>query len=202
MRRRTDRDAAGPPGLSGAAGRPGIVPERHPLDAHDPRAGSRSAEPLGAARPGESPPGARRSTPTRSTSGRSRSRARRDRRTASPRRMRRAGRSSTRSSSTLPTAPGSRSASASPSTRSSSKTARSSVSAATARTAETVVETGSRRDRGGWAQLPRGQGRGARAVQRQAEAAVELLHLLARPAGRRFRDLHPSRPGLGRGVDE
>ena len=32
----------------------GVVPERHSLDARDPRTGNRRAEPLGAARPGDS----------------------------------------------------------------------------------------------------------------------------------------------------
>ncbi len=60
MRGRADRDAPGPPGPSGARGRSGVVPERHRLDARDPRTGNRRAEPLGAARPGDShrlPPG-------------------------------------------------------------------------------------------------------------------------------------------------
>ena len=89
-------------GLPGAGGRSGVVPERHPLDARDPRAGRRRAEPLGPARPGDRHAAARRSTPTRSTSGRSRSPGRPGPATASRRRTRRGGPCSTRSSSTPP----------------------------------------------------------------------------------------------------
>ena len=44
---------------------------------------------------------------------------------------------------------------------------------------------GPRRHRRRRPQLPRREGRAARAVQREADAAVELLHVLERPAGRR-----------------
>ena len=102
VRRLPDRDAARPQGLQGARRRPGDVPERHGVDAHDPRTGRRRAEPLGAPRPGDRDRTARPSTPTRSTSARSRSPAARGRRTATRRATRRAARCSTRSSSTRP----------------------------------------------------------------------------------------------------
>ena len=52
LRRRTDRHAAGPQGLPRTAARPGLVPERHALDARHPRARRRGTAALGAARRG------------------------------------------------------------------------------------------------------------------------------------------------------
>ena len=140
LRRRADRDAAGPQGLPGAGRRPGDVPERHPLDAHDPRPRQSPRCAAGGCSTRWSPPAARPSRRTRSTSDRSRSPARRAPPTAARPATRRAEPSSTRSSSTPPPTPAPRCASASPSTRSSSRTARSSASAATARTARPVIE--------------------------------------------------------------
>ena len=193
-----DRDAAGPQGLPGAGGRPGDVPERHPVDAHHPRAGRRRAAALGAARPGHRdrlPAGRHLLVRLRPVHDRRHARARRRH---LHRRTRRGARCSTRSSSTPPPTPAPRCARASPSTRSSSRTAPSSASAATARTAQSVVERARVVIGADGRNSQVAQGRAARAVQREADAAVELLHLLERPARRRLRDRHPSRPGLGR----
>ena len=199
LRRLTDRDAAGPQGLPGAGGRSGVVPERHRLDARDPRAGRRRAAPLGAARPGDG----HRLPADRDLLVRLRAvhdhRARRDPTTASRRRTRRGAPCSTRSSSTPPPTRAPRCASASPSRTSSSRTARSSASAATAKAARPCVER---------ARVVIGaDGRNSHVakavrpapVQRQADAPVELLHVLERPARRRLRDRHPSRSRLRRG---
>ena len=122
--------------------------------------------------------------------------------TASRRRTRRAARCSTRSSSTPPPPPAPRCARASPSRRSSSRTASVVGIRGHGHGRRVGRRARARRDRRRRPQLPRRQGRGARAVQREADAAVGLLHVLERPAGRRLRDHDPSRPRLGRAPDE
>ena len=94
------------------------------VDPLHPPAGRRRARSAGACSTTWSPPAARRSTRTSSTSVRSRSPGRRSPSTAAPRRTRPGAPCSTRSSSTPPPTPGPRCARASPSRRSSSTTAR------------------------------------------------------------------------------
>ena len=155
------------------------------VDALDPRAGRGRAAALGAPRPGDRDrlPARRhllvRLRPVHDQPARRGRRRHRDRRT------RRAARCSTRSSSTRPPRAG--------------------AEVREGFTVEEVVvedgtvvgirghdagrrvgrRAGPRRDRRRRPQLARRQGGRARAVQREADAAVELLHLLERPAGRR-----------------
>ena len=149
---------------------------------------------------GHSPPAARRSTRYSFDFGPFTIRGTpRPRSTASRRRTRRGAPCSTRSSSTPPREAGAEVREALHRRRGRRRRRRRRRHPRSRRGWCAGRRTGPRRDRRRRTQLARRQGGRAGAVQREADAAVELLHLLERPAGRRLRDLHPARSGLGGG---
>ena len=179
LRRFADGDAARPQGLQGPRRRPGDLPERHALDPHPPPAGRGGAAAMGPARPAGRRPAARRSTRTRSTSGRSRSRGSRAPRT--PRsRTARGGPCSTSCWSTRHPRRAPRSARASPSKEVVIEDGRVVGIRGHGKDGRTVTEHARVVIGADGRHSVRRQGRPARAVPREAAAALRLLHLLER----------------------
>src|SRR6266498_2523960 len=196
MRRLAHGDAPGPRGTPGPPGRPCELSERHHVDAPDPSTGCRRARPLGPARP----PGVQRLPADRHLSDRFRpvhghrgAQARRSdlARLRSPAHRARqvagghGGRVRCRAAREVHGLGGAHRGRHRDRHPRSCKGRRASHRA------------GQAGGRGGRAALVRGQGRAGGDLSRAADPGGQLLRVLAGPAGRRLRGLHPVRAVLG-----